>query len=72
MNYEPVSAGNQSNGDASIQTDIHAGQASQEKAVVHEYILLPFISSTPPLSLTIQSSDVNAGDQPGNVNAGNI
>nr|GEX53019.1 retrovirus-related Pol polyprotein from transposon TNT 1-94 [Tanacetum cinerariifolium] len=45
-------------------------QASQEKAAVHEYILLPFISSTPPLSLTIQSSYVNAGDQPGDVNAG--
>nr|GEV12908.1 ribonuclease H-like domain-containing protein [Tanacetum cinerariifolium] len=72
MNYEPVSAGNQSNGDACIQTDIHAGQTSQEKAVVHEYILLPFISSNPPLSLTIQSSDVNAGDQPGDVNTGDI
>nr|GEV51460.1 retrovirus-related Pol polyprotein from transposon TNT 1-94 [Tanacetum cinerariifolium] len=36
MNYEPVSAGNQSNGDTGIQTDIHAGQASQEKAAVHE------------------------------------
>nr|GEY91992.1 retrotransposon protein, putative, Ty1-copia subclass [Tanacetum cinerariifolium] len=64
--------GNQSNGDAGIQTDIHAGEASQENAAVHEYILLPFISSNPPLSSTIQSSDVNAGDQPGDVNAGDI
>nr|GEU42677.1 hypothetical protein [Tanacetum cinerariifolium] len=32
ISYEPVSAGNQSNSDAGIQTDIHAGQASQEKA----------------------------------------
>nr|GEV80953.1 putative ribonuclease H-like domain-containing protein [Tanacetum cinerariifolium] len=62
--------GNQSNGDAGIQTDIHAGQASQEKSIVHEYILLPFISSNPPLSLPIQSSDVNAGDQPRDVNVG--
>nr|GEV81543.1 retrovirus-related Pol polyprotein from transposon TNT 1-94 [Tanacetum cinerariifolium] len=67
-----VSARNQSNGDACIQTDIHAGQASQEKAVVHEYILLPFISSNPSLSSIIQSSDVNAGDQPGDVNASDI
>nr|GFA43554.1 retrovirus-related Pol polyprotein from transposon TNT 1-94 [Tanacetum cinerariifolium] len=66
------SAGNQSNDDVGIQTDIHAWQASQEKATVHEYNLLPFISSNPPLSLTIQSSDVNAGDQPGDVNAGDI
>nr|GEU90410.1 hypothetical protein [Tanacetum cinerariifolium] len=72
MNYEPVYARNQYNGDACIQTNIHEGQASQEKAAVHEYILLPFISSNPPLSLTIQSSDVNAGDQPGDVNAGDI
>nr|GEX57101.1 retrovirus-related Pol polyprotein from transposon TNT 1-94 [Tanacetum cinerariifolium] len=55
-----------------IQTDIHAGQASQEKAAVHEYILLPFIPSNPPLFSTIQSSDVNAGDKPRDVNAGDI
>nr|GFA14955.1 uncharacterized mitochondrial protein AtMg00810-like [Tanacetum cinerariifolium] len=61
-NYELVSTGNQSNGDVGIQTDIHAGQVSQEKAAVHEYILLPFIPSNPLLSLSIQSSDVNAGD----------
>nr|GEY81531.1 retrovirus-related Pol polyprotein from transposon TNT 1-94 [Tanacetum cinerariifolium] len=72
MNYEPVSVGNQSNGDACIQTDIHAEQVSQEKAAVHEYILLLLISSNPSLSLTIQSSDVNAGDQPRDVNAGDI
>nr|GFA78674.1 retrovirus-related Pol polyprotein from transposon TNT 1-94 [Tanacetum cinerariifolium] len=53
MNYEPVYVGNQSNGDACIQTNIHAGQASHEKAAVHEYILLPFIPSNPPLSSTI-------------------
>nr|GFD58990.1 hypothetical protein [Tanacetum cinerariifolium] len=58
--------------DTGIQTDIHARQASQEKAATHEYILLPFISPNLPLSLTIQSSDVNAGDQPGDVNAGDI
>nr|GEV67298.1 hypothetical protein [Tanacetum cinerariifolium] len=72
INYEPVSTRNKSNGDAGIQTDIYAGQASQEKATVHKYILLPFISSNPPLSLTIQSSDVNAGDQLGDVNARDI
>nr|GEW01806.1 zinc finger, CCHC-type [Tanacetum cinerariifolium] len=70
MNYEPVSAWNQSNGDACIQTDIHAGQASQEKAAVHEYIMLPFVSFTPPFSSTIKSSDVNAGDQPRDINVG--
>nr|GEY85313.1 uncharacterized mitochondrial protein AtMg00810-like [Tanacetum cinerariifolium] len=72
INYEPVFTGNQSNGDAGIQIDIHAGQASQEKTAVHEYILLPFISFNPPLFSTIQSSYVNDGDQPGDVNAGDI
>nr|GEX01278.1 putative ribonuclease H-like domain-containing protein [Tanacetum cinerariifolium] len=72
MNYELVYARNQSNGDAGIQTDIHAGQAFSEKAAVHDYILLPFISSNPPLFSTIQSSDVNAGDQLGDVNVGDI
>nr|GEZ93871.1 ribonuclease H-like domain-containing protein [Tanacetum cinerariifolium] len=71
MNYEPVSVGNQSNGDACIQIDIYVGQASQEKAAIHEYILLPFISSNPPLFSTIQSSYVNAGDQPRDINVGN-
>nr|GEU58777.1 ribonuclease H-like domain-containing protein [Tanacetum cinerariifolium] len=61
--------GNQSNGDACIQSDIHARKVSQEKATVHEYILLPLIPSNPQLSSTIQSLDVNAGDQPRDVNA---
>nr|GEV33786.1 ribonuclease H-like domain-containing protein [Tanacetum cinerariifolium] len=47
--------------------DGKAGKASQEKAAVHEYILLPCIPSNPPLSLTIQSSDVNTGDIQGDV-----
>nr|GEW17084.1 reverse transcriptase domain-containing protein [Tanacetum cinerariifolium] len=72
MNYEPGTAGNQSNGDAGIQTYIHVGQASHEKAAIHEYILLPFIPSNPPFSSTIQRSDVNADDIPGDVNTGDI
>nr|GEZ12059.1 putative ribonuclease H-like domain-containing protein [Tanacetum cinerariifolium] len=72
MNYEPGTAGNQSNGDAGIQTDIHVGKSSHEKAAVHEYILLPFIPSNPPFSSTIQRLDVNADDVPGDVNTGDI
>ncbi|GKE92649.1 hypothetical protein Tco_1573744 [Tanacetum coccineum] len=36
MNYEPVTAGNQTNGDAGIETNVNAGQAGQEKASDHE------------------------------------
>ncbi|GKD54436.1 putative ribonuclease H-like domain-containing protein, partial [Tanacetum coccineum] len=50
MNYEPVTAGNQTNGDAGIETNVNAGQAGQEKASDHEYILLPLMLSNSPLS----------------------
>ncbi|GJV74350.1 hypothetical protein Tco_1494345 [Tanacetum coccineum] len=36
-----VTARNQTNGDAGIETNVNAGQAGQEKASDHEYILLP-------------------------------
>ncbi|GJX57572.1 retrovirus-related pol polyprotein from transposon TNT 1-94 [Tanacetum coccineum] len=45
MNYEPVSAGNQTNDDAGIETNVNAVQTGQEKASNHEYILLPFLTS---------------------------
>ncbi|GJX69531.1 putative ribonuclease H-like domain-containing protein [Tanacetum coccineum] len=52
MNYELVTTGNQANGDASIETNVNAGQAGQEKVSDHEYILLPLMLSNSPLSLT--------------------
>ncbi|GJS65931.1 putative ribonuclease H-like domain-containing protein [Tanacetum coccineum] len=45
MNYEPVSAGNQTNNDACIETNVNAVQTRQEKASNHEYIQLPFLTS---------------------------
>nr|GEV28369.1 putative ribonuclease H-like domain-containing protein [Tanacetum cinerariifolium] len=58
MNYEPVTAGNQTNYDAGIEKHDNAGQAGQEKTFDHEYILLPFMpSNSLPLSLSTQSSD---------------
>ncbi|GJU53546.1 ribonuclease H-like domain-containing protein [Tanacetum coccineum] len=43
MNYELVFAGNQSNDDAGIETNVNVVQTRQEKASNHEYILLPFL-----------------------------
>ncbi|GJR83707.1 putative ribonuclease H-like domain-containing protein [Tanacetum coccineum] len=63
MNYEPVTAGNQTNGDAGIETNVNAGQARQEKASDHEYILLPFMPSNLPLSSSTQSSDDKDTDE---------
>nr|GEZ43374.1 retrotransposon Orf1 [Tanacetum cinerariifolium] len=57
MSYELVTAGNQTNNDAGIEINVNAGQARQEKASDHEYILLPFKPSYSPLSLSTQSSD---------------
>nr|GEV70356.1 hypothetical protein [Tanacetum cinerariifolium] len=45
MNYEPVTARNQTNNDAGIEINANAGKAGQEKASDHEYILLPFMPS---------------------------
>ncbi|GJW53885.1 ribonuclease H-like domain-containing protein [Tanacetum coccineum] len=57
MNYEPVTAGNQTNGNAGIKTNINAGQARQKKASDHEYILLPLMLSSSPLFSSFQSID---------------
>ncbi|GJZ30374.1 hypothetical protein Tco_0575421 [Tanacetum coccineum] len=63
MNYEPVTAGNQTNSDAVIETNVNAGQARQEKASDHEYILLPLMLSNSPLSLSSQSIDNQDADE---------
>ncbi|GJW48275.1 putative ribonuclease H-like domain-containing protein [Tanacetum coccineum] len=62
MNYKPVTVGNQTNGDACIKTNVNAGQARQEKAYDHEYILLPLMLSNSPLSskrIDSSAKDVN-------------
>nr|GEY49296.1 putative ribonuclease H-like domain-containing protein [Tanacetum cinerariifolium] len=57
MSYEPVTIGNQTNNDVGIEIHDNAGQARQEKASDHEYMLLPFMPSNSPLSSSTQSSD---------------
>ncbi|GKD80482.1 putative ribonuclease H-like domain-containing protein [Tanacetum coccineum] len=57
MKYEPVTIGNQANGDAGINTKVNAWQTRQEKPSDHEYILLPFMPSNSPLSSSTQSLD---------------
>nr|GEX75741.1 hypothetical protein [Tanacetum cinerariifolium] len=71
MNYEPVTAGNQTNDDVGIEINVNAWKARQEKASDHEYILLPFMPSNSPLSSSTQSSDDKDGDKvPGKVDEG--
>ncbi|GJZ91811.1 putative ribonuclease H-like domain-containing protein [Tanacetum coccineum] len=57
MNYVPVTAGNQTNSDAGIETNVNAGQAGQEKTSDNEYILLPLMLSNSPLSSSTQRTD---------------
>nr|GEU37356.1 putative ribonuclease H-like domain-containing protein [Tanacetum cinerariifolium] len=54
---------------AGIQTDIHAGQASQEKAASSDVNADDQLGD---VNAGDQPGDVNAGDQPGDVNAGDI
>ncbi|GKA68639.1 putative ribonuclease H-like domain-containing protein [Tanacetum coccineum] len=63
MNYKPVVAGNQTNGNAGTKENIDAGQAG--KKIVHdqEYILLPLLTSDPSLSKSSKDSP-DAGFKP--------
>ncbi|GJW23155.1 putative ribonuclease H-like domain-containing protein [Tanacetum coccineum] len=63
MNYERVTAGNQTNGDAGIETNVNAWQVGQEKASDHEYILLPLMLSNSPLSSSTQNTDDKDADE---------
>ncbi|GJS64524.1 putative ribonuclease H-like domain-containing protein [Tanacetum coccineum] len=63
MNYEPVTARNQTNSDAGIETNVNVGQARQEKASDHEYIMLPLMLSNSPLSSSTQSTDDKDADE---------
>ncbi|GKF65404.1 hypothetical protein Tco_0191921, partial [Tanacetum coccineum] len=46
MNYEPLVAGNQSNGNAGTKACDDAGKASVETVPGNDYILLPLFSSS--------------------------
>ncbi|GJX87426.1 putative ribonuclease H-like domain-containing protein [Tanacetum coccineum] len=50
MNYKPVVAGNQTNGNASTRENIDAGQAVKKIVSSQEYILLPLLTSDQSLS----------------------
>ncbi|GJT01319.1 putative ribonuclease H-like domain-containing protein [Tanacetum coccineum] len=63
MNYEPNTLGNQTNGDAGIETNVNTGQAGQEKASDNECILLPLMFSNSPLSSSTQSIDDKDADE---------
>ncbi|GJW88678.1 putative ribonuclease H-like domain-containing protein [Tanacetum coccineum] len=62
MNYKPVVAGNQTNGNASTKESIDVGQAGKETVPSHEYILLPLWTPDSPISSSLKSSDDKIAD----------
>ncbi|GJV33006.1 hypothetical protein Tco_1393406 [Tanacetum coccineum] len=63
MNYKPVVAGNQTNGNASTKENINTGQAGKKIVPDQEYILLPLLTSVSSLSKSSKDSS-NAGFKP--------
>ncbi|GJV47505.1 hypothetical protein Tco_1437717 [Tanacetum coccineum] len=59
MNYKPVVAGNQSNGNSCTKACNDAGKASMETVSNKDYILLPLCTADPPFS---QSSKISPND----------
>ncbi|GJY61422.1 putative ribonuclease H-like domain-containing protein [Tanacetum coccineum] len=63
MNYKPVVAGNQTNGNAGTKESIDAGQAGKKTIPSHEYILLPLCTQNPTFSSSSKDSP-DAGFKP--------
>ncbi|GJW29836.1 putative ribonuclease H-like domain-containing protein [Tanacetum coccineum] len=63
MNYEPVVAGNQSNGSAGTKACDDAGKARMETVPGKDYILLPFLTQDPSFSSSSKDS-LDAGFKP--------
>ncbi|GJV22929.1 ribonuclease H-like domain-containing protein [Tanacetum coccineum] len=56
MNYKPVVAGNQTNGNAGTKENIDAGQTGKEIVPDQEYIMLPLLTSVISLSKSLKDS----------------
>ncbi|GKB01009.1 putative ribonuclease H-like domain-containing protein [Tanacetum coccineum] len=63
MNYEPVVAGNQSNGSVGTKACDDAGKARIETLPGKDYILLPFFTQDPSFSSSLKDS-LDAGFKP--------
>ncbi|GJY86260.1 hypothetical protein Tco_0500286 [Tanacetum coccineum] len=62
MNYKPVFAGNQTNGNAGTKESIDAGQAEKKTVPSHEYILLPLWTPDSPISSSLKSLNDDVAD----------
>ncbi|GJU41647.1 putative ribonuclease H-like domain-containing protein [Tanacetum coccineum] len=65
MNYQPVSAGNRTNGYAGTETNSDAGQAKKERVPDQEYILLPLMHTSSYDSSTTEADVSSPKDYAG-------
>ncbi|GKF39525.1 hypothetical protein Tco_0119586, partial [Tanacetum coccineum] len=68
MNYQPVSAGNRTNGNASLETNSDAGQARKEKTPDQEYILLPLLHTSSYVPSSSEEDESSPKDDAGKKN----
>ncbi|GJY23702.1 retrovirus-related pol polyprotein from transposon TNT 1-94 [Tanacetum coccineum] len=62
MNYQPVSAGNRTNGYASSETNSDAGQVEKEKVPHQEYIVLPLLHINSYVPSSFEEADFSPKD----------
>ncbi|GKD02517.1 putative ribonuclease H-like domain-containing protein, partial [Tanacetum coccineum] len=70
MNYVPVVAEDQTNGNAGTKDNIVAGQDQKEKGSEQEYIIIPICTTDPLISQSPKDSEDDAGMKPTKVNEG--
>ncbi|GJR00809.1 putative ribonuclease H-like domain-containing protein [Tanacetum coccineum] len=68
MNYQPVSAGNRTNGNAGLETNSNAGQDGKEKVPDQEYILLPLMHTSSNVSSNSEEAESSPKDDAGKNN----
>ncbi|GJW00181.1 hypothetical protein Tco_1555432 [Tanacetum coccineum] len=68
MNYQLVSAGNITNGNAGLETNSDAGQAGKEKVPDQEYILLPLLHISSNDLSSSKEAEPSPKDDPGKKN----
>ncbi|GKA75994.1 ribonuclease H-like domain-containing protein [Tanacetum coccineum] len=62
MNYKPIVAGNQTNGNTCTKESIDAGQVRKKRVPSHEYILQPLWTPDSPISSSLKSSEDKVAD----------
>ncbi|GJX33059.1 putative ribonuclease H-like domain-containing protein [Tanacetum coccineum] len=68
MNYQPVIAGNRTNGNAGLERNSNAGQAGKENVPDQEYILLPLLHTSSNVPSNSKKDESSPKDDAGKMN----